>query len=354
MSPNHGNDAADLGGAIASLVGSGLPIEQGLRAAARELPRGRTSRALAALAEKLARGQELDTALAAENTSLPPHLRALIAAGVRSLSLGRVLEEFVAAERQAADVHRKLLLAVSYPAVLLLLMSAVFAFFCLGVVPGLMQVYEDFDADLPGATLALAELSRSGYWMLIGNVAVLVVAWLFVWAAMRVPELRTLLVAVPLLGPAVHWASLARFCRLLSLLTEMKLPLPQALELAGRGCQDARLAGAARKVSAGVRRGATLSDALVARRQFPQSLVPMVRWGEQAAGGQAAGGQVPSTALADALRTAAEMFDGRMEAQLGLLRAVVPPLTFLLVFWGSAFLMSSTLLPLISLIEKLT
>ena len=357
-----GNDhASDLGGAISSLVAAGLPIEQGLRAAACELPHGRTSKALAAIADRLERGEKLEAILTAEEPTLPEHLRALVVAGLRSASLGQVLEEFVSAERHAADVHRKILVTVSYPALLLVLISSVFALFSFCVLPGLMEVLEDFDVDLPAQTRALNELTRSGYWMLVGNVLLLVGGWIFLWVALRVAELRTLLVAAPLLGPVLRWAGLARFSRLLALMIDNRLPLPEALALAGRGCQDVSLDYASRKAADDMRRGTRLSQALLARRQFPRSLGPMVRWGEQAGeiapgenlAGQNPAGRAPSGALADALRIAAEMFEMRLEIQLGLLRAVVPPLSFLFVVWGALFLVAAVSLPLATLLERL-
>jgi type II secretory pathway component PulF len=208
-----------------------------------------------------------------------------------------------------------------------------------------LEILDDFDPDLPTQTLALAKLAHSGYWMLVGNLLVFLGGWAFLWIAMRVAELRTILIAVPVLGPVIRWAGLARFSRLLALLIDSELPLPQALELAGQGCQDSSLDYASRKAAADLRKGAALSQALLARRQFPQSLGPMVRWGEQAA---------QSGALADALRIAAEMFEGRLEIQLGLLRAVVPPLSFLFVVWGVSFLVAALALPMVSLLEKLT
>jgi type II secretory pathway component PulF len=347
--PHPADDASDLGGAIASLVASGLPIEQGLRAAARELPRGRTAAALDRLANQLEQGQVLEAALAADHRRLPAHLRALVVTGLRSASLGRVLAEFVAAERRAADIHRQIVLALSYPAFLLLLMSGLFVLFCVAVLPGMIEIYDDFDADLPAITVALTEVSRFGPWMMLGNLVVLAAAWLFIWLSMNIAELRAVLLAAPLLGPVIRWAALARYSRLLALLTEMQLPLPQALELAGLGCQDAGLSHASRNVAKRVEAGMALSQALVTTRPFPRSMGPMVCWGEQAALGGA-----PTAALADALRTAGEMFEGRLEAQLGLLRAIAPPLCFLFVVWGSLFLFSATMLPMVSLIERLT
>jgi type II secretory pathway component PulF len=212
-----------------------------------------------------------------------------------------------------------------------------------------MQIYDEFDADLPGVTIALDELSRSGHWLLLGNMVILMAGWIFLWLAMKIAELRMILVSVPLLGPTIHWAALARFSRLLALLIDAELPLPTALELAGSGCQDSTLDYASKKASARVGAGAALSDALMERRQFPRSLGPIVRWGEQSAGRQA-----PTSALGDALRTAAEIFDGRLEAQLGLLRAVAAPLSFLFVVWGAIFIVAATMLPMFSLFRKLT
>jgi general secretion pathway protein F len=369
MQDSSGNDARDLGGAITSLVASGLPLEQGLRAAACELPRGRTAEALVAIADKLERGEKLETILTAEERLLPDHLRALVVAGLRSASLGRVLEEFVSAERHAADVYRKIMLTLSYPAFLLVLISSIFVLFCFGVLPGMLDVIDDFDLDrsfaLPTQTLALTRLAHSGSWMVVGNVLLLTAGWVFVWIAIRISELRVLLVAVPVLGPVIRWAGLARFARLLALLIESELPLPEALELTGRGCQDASLDYASRKAAGDMRKGRTLSDALMARRQFPQSLGPMVRWGEQTGqseanragphlGGQNLSRHVPTGALADALRVAAEMFERRLEIQLTLLRAVLPPLSFLFVVWGASFLVAAVALPMVSLIQKLT
>jgi general secretion pathway protein F len=347
MGQSPGEDAAILGSAITSLVGAGLPIEQGLRAAAQELPRGRTTKALTTLAGKLECGETFEHAAA--DSTVPAHLRALVVAGLRSASLGRVLEEFVAGERHAADVNRRIMVAISYPALLMFLMSGLFAFAALYVVPGIMQIYDEFDADLPGVTIALDELSRSGHWLLLGNVVVLSAGWILLWLALKIAELRMILVSVPLLGPTIHWAALARFSRMLALLVDAELPLPKALELAGSGCQDSILEYASKKAAVHVRSGAALSDALMARRQFPRSLSPIVRWGERASGRQS-----PTSALGDALRTAAEMFDGRLDAQLGLLRAVTAPLSFLFVVWGAIFIVAATMLPMFSLLEKLT
>lgn len=338
--------AADLATTISSLVNAGLPIEEGLAAAARELPRGPTAKALDRLTDQLRQGQNLEHAL--DDRRTPAHLQALVAAGLRSAALGRVLEEFVAVERHADDVHRRIRLALSYPAVLVGLMSGLVTFFAATIVPGFAAVYKDFDADLPISTRMLIEYSSAGNWVVVGNLAVVVGAWLLILLAMRVPDLRTILLAAPLLGPILRWASLARFARLLALLVESELPLPSALRMAASGCHDRTLEHAAHTAAARVEAGWALSDSLASLRAFPESLAEMLRWSEQAVGGES------RTALCESLRVAAEMFEGRLEAQLALLRTVLPPLTFLFVLWGSLFLVAAIIMPMVSLIDKLS
>lgn len=387
MNLNSERDDANLAATVSSLVDAGLPVEAGLRAAARELPRGHTARSLAALADRLDRGETIEQALSHART--PAHLQALVAAGLHSAALGRVLEEFVAVERHADDIHRHIRLAISYPALLFALMSGLFAFFATAILPGFVDMYEDFDADLPGATMMLVEYAHSGNFAVYGNLAIVLGGWLLIVLAVRVPDLRLIVSSAPLLGPVLRWAALSRFARLLALLIESELALPQALRMAARGCHDTALEHAARLAAARVEAGAVLSDALASLRAFPESLRPMLRWGEQMVTVAPALGEgdvaaelrdedcgrpgrlslrhgvselqrVPglpaasSTALADALRVAAEMFEGRLEAQLTLLKAVVPPLTFLCVLWGALFLIAALMLPMISLIGKLS
>ena len=370
LNSRHDTDAR-LAATIASLVEAGFPIEAGLTAASRELPHGRTARALRTVAEHLARGEPLDEAL--KHCGAPAHLQTLLAAGLRSVDLGRVLEEFVALERHADDIHRRVQVALAYPAILLAMLSGVLAFFGAAIVPGITRLYDDFGANLPAPTAMLAEYTELGPWMLAGNAAIALAGWLLIWLAMNVPELRTMLIAAPLLGPILRWASLSRFTRLLALLIECELPLPQALRLAGSGCHETSLAFAARLAAERVERGAALSDSLVSLRAFPESLRPILRWGEhlvtpavrdEMAIAQAerdprrgvpvvAAAPAVPTALCESLRVAADMFEGRLEAQLALLRAIVPPLAFLIVLWAALFLISSLMLPMVSLIQML-
>src|SRR5205823_4940180 len=106
------HEAADLGAVLSTLVQSGYPLEAGLEAAARELPRGKLARALAAVSRQLREGRSLDAAIASQGRKLPDHIQALVAAGLRTTRLGAVLEEIVAIHRRTAEIRRSVFLSL--------------------------------------------------------------------------------------------------------------------------------------------------------------------------------------------------------------------------------------------------
>lgn len=335
-------ETVDLSALFGMLADANLPLDAGLKAAARELPPGRLSRALESIAAALARGLPLNEALASEGRRFPLHLRGLVLAGLHSGRLGMVLEEFVSLERRAALLRRQVAMTLAYPTFLLAMLLGVGVLFSVVVVPGITVIFNDYDMDLPSPSVVLIELSQGGFYVHLAVLLALAALWLTIWLTTDIAEMRSLLKAAPLVGPIARWASLARFTRLLALLIENRLELGESLRLAGAGSRDYELQMACRHAALRVEAGGALRDAIDKSPAFTKSLGPIVDWGQRA------------TALPEALRTASEMFEARVQAQLAFLRMIFPTLTLLLVLWGVLFLVSATMMPMISLIEKLT
>lgn len=335
------DETVDLGALVGLLANANLPLDAGLSAAAQELPPGRLSRTLAAVSSALKRGQPLHEALDSEGKRFPLHLRGLVLAGLHSGRLGMALEEFVDLERRAAALRRQAALCLAYPTFLLVLLLGVGVFFLLAVFPGLAEIFEDFQPDMPPQTVALMKMSKEGLHVPVAILSTLLAIWLFVWLSTDLAEKRKLLKATPLIGPIARWASLARFSRLLALLVENRLELSEALRLAGAGCRDNELLAACREAARKVEAGCNLRDAFEQSPAFAKGLGPIVEWGQRAA------------ALPEALRTASEMFESRAQSQLVFLRIIFPAFVMLFVMWGALFLISAITLPMFDLLGRL-
>src|SRR6516165_7333969 len=103
-----GADAAELSSQIAALTRSGLPLAQGLAALGAELPRGHLRASLEDLATALESGMPLEEAVKAHDRSIPPHLRGLIVAGMRSGEMSNLLDRFYEYLSIGVELKRKL------------------------------------------------------------------------------------------------------------------------------------------------------------------------------------------------------------------------------------------------------
>ena len=126
------------------------------------------------------------------------------------------------------------------------------------------------------------------------------------------------------------------------MLTEQRVPLPDALRLTSDGLRDGNLALGCRRAAEDVDNGYALTESMAAQRQFPASMIPLVEWGLRA------------TDLPGAFRAVAEMFEGRARSQGSLLGAILLPVMFLMIVTFAGFFVIAMMLPMISLIQKLS
>jgi general secretion pathway protein F len=330
---------------ITSLTRGGLPLGPGLVALAEELPPGRFRQSLLDLSATLARGVPLDSALKEQKDRIPPHLRGLVTAGMRSGQLGDILGRFSGYMSIGTELSRKLWLSLAYPIVSILLALILFVFVNVVLVSQFETMFKDFGIPLPKITIAMlifAHAFQTG-WPAFVLVGILVLAaWLgselFLGAAAR----RSLAASIPVLGGVWRYTSWAEFCHLLALLLESHLPLPEALRLTGEGVQDARLNRACEVMANDIEQGGSLSSAMISRNEFPKGLPRLLKWAGD------------SNATAEILHMAGEMFEARARGHATFAGTVMAVLAVISVLWGLITVVGGLMLPLITLISRLS
>src|SRR5262245_20758029 len=128
---------------ITSLTRGGLPLGPGLVALAEELPPGRFRQSLLELSATLARGVPLDSAMNEQKDRIPPHLRGLVTAGMRSGQLGDILGRFSGYMSIGTELSRKLWLSLAYPIVSILLALILFVFVNVVLVSQFEMLFND-------------------------------------------------------------------------------------------------------------------------------------------------------------------------------------------------------------------
>jgi type II secretory pathway component PulF len=339
-----GAEAAELSSQIASVTRAGLPLAQGLAALGAELPRGGLRRSIEELAATLESGMPLEEAVKIRDGSLPPHLRGLLLAGMRSGELGDLLDRFYEYLNIGVELKRKLWLSLAYPALTVGAALALLLFVCLFLVGQFEAIYRDFGIPLPGITRVLILVSHmlSRTLVPLGVVAgVILCAWLAGRIVLPRAARRSVACKLPLLGAVWRSMSLAEFCHLLALLVNGRLPMSEALLLAGQGIENASIDRDCRVMAGSVERGEPLSRAMAAQQRFPIGLARLLRWAEN------------QKSLPEVLHMAGSMFEARARAQATFVGMVLNFLCVLMVF-GMILVVPALFTPLITLISRLS
>jgi len=336
------NEAAELAAGIAELTKIGLPLPAGLRALADEWPTRRLRPVLIDLANQVDRGVSLEDAINSVGTRLPAHLRGLIIAGLRSGRLADALEQYVNLQRTQHDLHRQVWLALSYPTLLMILMCFLAIFANFYITHPMVHIFRDFGTGLPALTQLVIKTSGPLVCVLIIVTALMLAIPMLSGGWPGSAWISPFLYPLPIIGPTLKWSQMSLFSRLMGMLLKQQVPLPDALRLAAQGLSDAYLARACRKAAADVEKGRPFNESMASRRQFSSDLIPLVELGQR------------TSMLADAFLSAVEMFEGRTYLHGRTLATFLLPATFLLILGFYGFFIIGIMLPLISLITRLS
>jgi len=313
---------------LATLIQSGIPIEQALSATSRQSDKPRIRSMLIAIRSKVMEGYSLAESLGEFPRAFPRLYRSTVAAGEHAGHLDLVLNRLADYTQTRQESRQKIQLAAIYPIILSVVAIAIVVFLLTYVVPDIIEVFVNQGQDLPALTNAL--LSVSGFIVNYGlYVLILVIAGIVGFrAALKQPAFRMRfhqsLLNVPLFANMVRGVSTAQYASTLSILTTSGVPLVEAMKIAGEVLANDHLRlvlkDAARKVS----EGGSLHRALYQTGYFPPMMLHMIASGE-------ASGELDSM-----LERTANMQEKALQGKIAAMVGLFEPL--MLLFMGAVVL----------------
>ncbi|CDI03991.1 general secretory pathway component, cryptic [Candidatus Competibacter denitrificans Run_A_D11] len=269
---------------MATLVGSGLPVEEALGAVARQADRARLGGMMLAVRARVLEGHTLATALSDFPQVFPELYRATVAAGEQSGHLEVVFERLADYTEARQQMRQKVGLALFYPLMLTGVAILVVAGLLTYVVPQVVQVFGSLNQQLPALTrglIALSEFLRQNGWWLLAILAGGVIAW--VLALRRIGFRRRVdqaLLRLPLVARLARGANTARFARTFSILMASGVPVLEALRISAQVLSNLPMREAVEQATARVKEGASLNKAISASGYFPPMTVQLIASGE--------------------------------------------------------------------------
>lgn len=334
-------DLALLTRQMATLLRSGLPLEETLQAVAEQTEKPRVQRIILGVRSKVVEGHPLADGLGDFPQAFPEIYRATVAAGEQSGKLDSVLERLSDYTESRQVMGQQVSNALVYPIVLMVLSFAIVSFLLAYVVPQVVAVFESGHQELPLATRILigaSDLVRH-YWV-YGLIVIGAAIWGFNrWLRSEGARARyhQFLLRVPLAGKLIRGLNTARFARTFSILTASAVPVLEALKISADVVNNLPMKYAVVDAALRVREGAPIGKSLAARKIFPPMMIHLISSGES------------SGELEKMLERAASNQEREMDGLLATMTNLLGP--FMVVFMGAVvmFIVIALLLPIFQL-----
>jgi general secretion pathway protein F len=269
---------------LATLSQSGLPLEEALLAVSQQNENPRAQSILLGVRSKVMEGHTLADGLADFPHAFPELYRATVAAGEQSGHLDAVLERLAEFTESRQILQQQVRNALIYPIALVITAAAIISFMLAYVVPKVVDIFENYDQQLPLLTrimLWTSDFLRDHWILIIGVIALTVYGSrrLLRKEAPRRRYHRTLL-RLPIVSRLTRGINTARFTQTLSILAGSGVPILEALRIAAQVIVNLPMRDAVEEASLRVREGAMISKSLAASKLFPPMMIHLISSGE--------------------------------------------------------------------------
>ncbi|WP_449465815.1 type II secretion system protein XpsF [Stenotrophomonas humi] len=270
---------------LATLLGAGQPLDRALTILLDTPEDARSRRVIGDIRDAVRGGAPLSQAMERQHGLFSRLYVNMVRAGEAGGSLHETLQRLADYLERSQELKARVINALIYPAILLLVVGGALLFLLGYVVPQFAQMYESLDVTLPWFTSAVlaAGLFVRQWWLVFVVVPALALLW--VERKRRDPEFRLAfdgwLLRRPMVGGLVAKLETARLTRTLGTLLRNGVPLLAGLGIARNVLGNRALSADVAEAAEAVKNGAGLAASLGRTGRFPRLAQQMVQVGEE-------------------------------------------------------------------------
>jgi len=396
------DDVAMMTRQLATLVNAGIPLVEAVGALIEQMEKLELKRVLTQVVDRINEGSSLAKALEAHPRVFSNLYVSMVAAGEASGTLESVLERLADFMESQSKLRGKVGAALAYPALMLVIGSALITVMMVVVVPKVTAIFESMDRALPWYTEALIgtshlissnqmlgfvvsmitftftrsalrdykeserakqmlfvvmALTSGGMLVLcaflveslgayavgvaIGVVAGLGLAWLIAWTGTAEGRAAkdSFFLKMPVFGTLIRMLAVSRFARTLATLLRSGVPLLKAMDIVKNVLDNGKLEKVIETATGSIREGESIAVPLKRSGDFPPIVTHMIAVGER------------SGQLEQMLENVARAYDTQVETRIQALTSLLEPLMIVFMGGGVGFIAFAILMPLIQMNE---
>jgi type IV pilus assembly protein PilC len=308
---------------LAVFVKAGIPITEALETIGDETEDIALRRTLTAMVERLRNGGTLSAAARLHPEAFPLYYMGILESAELTGRLDETLDSLAGYLEREVEARAKVVSALSYPMVVMVLALITVAILAGYVLPQFKPLFAELHADLPFATRALlffASLFTDLWYIPFTGLMISVASllWLTKTPKGRVTKDK-LVLKIPVIKGIVEYAILERFCRILGAMIKAGVPLPEGLKTTTEATSNTVFRVRLEEAQAVMLEGGGFSRPLADTGLFPGAARQMFKVGEE------------TGTLDTQLEMASIYFDRELESRIKKFTTMFEPLMIVMV-----------------------
>lgn len=325
---------------LAIMINAGLTLVDAVEIIKRQVRKPKLRTILEEVDGDLKEGRSLSESLSKHSPFSKLYV-SLVKSGEASGKLNLILQKLAENLEKEKEFQQKVKNALIYPGVVMSAMVIMMFIMVTFVMPQLLDLYKNFDVELPLPTRVLLAVSgfSNKFWPLI---IAAVIGGIFAFRnIIKTPPGRlaydSFMLKIPVLGNIVTISALVNTTRTLSILISSGVSILDTLEIIVEASENKVYELAFVDVRKKVEKGITLGNAMLAHEVFPSSLVQMTIVGEQ------------TGHLDETMAKVSEFYEIESEMSVKTMVTLIEPAILVFLGIGVAFLILAVILPIYSL-----
>ncbi|MGB5103833.1 MAG: type II secretion system F family protein [Steroidobacteraceae bacterium] len=317
-------DIAIFARQLATMLTAGIPMVQAFEIIGVGHDKPAMQKLILAIKSDIETGNALNQALAKHPLYFDDLFVNLVEAGEHAGALETVLDKIATYKEKTEALKKKIKKALFYPAAVLAVAIIVTVILLLFVIPQFESLFKGFGADLPAFTAMVIAMSRwmqdKGWILLI----VVVAAGIgFGYSYKRSRPMRQFLdrlsLQIPVIGPILKKAAIARFARTLATMFGAGVPLVEAMKSVAGATGNIVYQDATMKMRDEISTGLRMQRAMENTGLFPNMVVQMIAVGEE------------SGSLDEMASKVADFYEADVDAAVDALSSLLEPLIMVIL-----------------------
>lgn len=331
---------------FATLIGAGLPLSNSLHMIAEQTEDKPTKTLVEDISAQVEGGKTLHDAFAKHPDVFNKLYLSLIEAGEASGTLDIALRRLANQQEKDANMMSKIRGAMTYPAIVLLVIIVVVAFLMIQVVPQVDDLYRSVHKELPTLTQVMVNFSNfiMNWWWTILIVIGFLVGFFMQFRKTDVGKrwLSKFKLNVPIFKGLFLRLYNARFARTMEMLLSAGVPMLEAMKISAEAVNNILIEEQIAAAIVMVRSGKPLSVALKGREYILPLIPQMAATGEQ------------SGKVDEMLGKAAQVYEDELDERIAAISTMIEPILMIILAIAAGGIVIAILMPIYSLVSELS